>query len=60
MIRADDQNTSSLSSHELFELVDSIYATGKCYRGTLYAFCTRDTHPSAHKVRLAFSVEDKC
>lgn len=59
-IYSDDQYTSGVSIHELFKLVDSIYAIGKCYRGTLYAFCTRHTYSSAHKVCLAFSVRAEC
>jgi hypothetical protein len=53
-IYSNDQNTTGVSSHELFELIDPIYAIGKCYRGTLYAFCTRHTYSSAHKVSPAF------
>ena len=53
-IHVNRQNTSGVSSHELFKLVDPIYTIGKCYRGTLYAFCTRHTYPSAHKVSPAF------
>jgi hypothetical protein len=59
-IYSNDQNTTGVSSHELFKLVDSIYAIGKCYLGTLYAFCPRHTYSSAHKVSLAYSAKVKC
>jgi hypothetical protein len=57
---SDDQDTTGLSSHELFKLVDSIYAIGKCYRGTLYAFRPRHTYSSAHKVSLALCAKARC
>jgi len=57
---ADDQNTSGLSSYEHFKLVDIIYTIGECYFGTLYAFCTRHTYSSAHKVGSAFCAKAKC
>jgi hypothetical protein len=59
-IDSNDQYTSGVSSHELFKLVDSIYPIGKCYCGTLYAFCTRYTYSSAHKVSLAFYAKAMC